>query len=128
MPSSYKLRDQRYLRKGPVTDEIFIEEVARARKLMASRPGVRGIADVSSVAMEDLSSETIRRLAWAPAQGEERAVVVFVVSSDMVFGLARMFSMLTEPQRPNRHVVRTMEEAYALLGIKNPQFAPFSVP
>ena len=57
--------------KGPLTDEIFIEEVARARKLMASRPGLRGIADFSGVAMENLSSETIQRLAWVPTQGEE---------------------------------------------------------
>ena len=113
--------------KGPLTDTPFIEEVAKARKFLASRPGVRGIADYSGVTAENLSSEAIKRVAWAPTQGEERAVVVSVASSDMAFGMARMFSMLTEQQRPNRPVVRTMEEAYQLLKITDPKFLPISV-
>ena len=113
--------------KGPLTDNPLIEEVAKARKFLASRPGVRGIADYSGVTAENLSSEAIRRVAWAPTQGEERAIVVSVVSNDMAFGLARMFSMLTEQQRPNRPVVRTMEEAYQLLKLTDPKFVPISV-
>ena len=113
--------------QGPLTDTPFIEEVVKARKFLASRPGVRGIADYSGVTAENLSSEAIKRVAWAPTRGEERAVVVSVVSNDMAFGLARMFSMLTEQQRPNRPVVRTMEEAYELLKITDPKFVSISV-
>ena len=53
--------------------------------------------------------------------------MVFVVSSEMAFGLARMFSTLIEQWRPNRYAVRTMEEAYELLKITNPEFVPISV-
>ena len=113
--------------KGPLTDEPFIEEVAKARKFLASRAGVRGIADYSGVTAESLSSDAIKRVAWAPTQGEERAVVVSVVSNDMAYGLARMFEMLTEQQRPKRPVVRTMEEAYQVLKMAEPKFVPISV-
>ena len=113
--------------KGPLTDELFLSADAKARKLLASRPGVRVIADYRGVTAEDLSSEVIKRVAQAPTQGEEKAVVVTVVSNDITFGLARMFSMLTEQKRPHRHVVRTMEEAYELLKITNPKFVPITV-
>src|SRR5215472_16913504 len=113
--------------QGPLTDIPFAEEVAKARKFLASRPGVRGIADYSGVTAENLSLAAIKRVAGAPTRGEERAVVVSVVPNDLAFGLARMFEMLTEQQRPKRPVVRTMQEAYELLKITNPQFVPISV-
>ena len=54
-------------------------------------------------------------------------VLLFIASTDLEFGLARIFVILTEELRPNRHVVRTMEEAYKLLGITDPQFVRISV-
>lgn len=113
--------------EGPMRDDIYIAESARGRKILASRPGVRGIIDFSGVQGKDISSETIRRVARLPTQGEERAVVVFIADTDLEFGLARMFVILTEELLPNRHVVRTMEEAYELLGITDPQFVRISV-
>jgi hypothetical protein len=113
--------------EGPLRDDLFAEEIARWKKLVASRPGVRCICDFSGVQAENLSSEAIRRVAQAPTQGEEEAVGVLVASTDLVFGLARMFVILTEGPRRNRHVVRTMEEAYKLFGITDPQFVRISV-
>jgi len=113
--------------EGPMRDDLYIAESARGRKLLASRPGVRGIFDFSGVRGKDVSSETIRRVAQAPTQGEEKAVVVFIASTDLEFGLARMFVILSEERRPNRHVVRTMGEAYKLLGITDPQFVRISL-
>ena len=43
-------------------------------------------------------------------------------SRDLMYGMSRMYSMLTEERRPNRQVVRTMEEAYELLGVTSGQF------
>ena len=113
--------------EGPMRDDLYIAKAARVRKILASRPGARAITDFSGVQGKDVSSETIRRVAQAPTQGEEKAVVVFIAYTDLEFGLARMFVILTEELRPNRHVVRTMEEAYELLGITDPQFVRISV-
>ncbi|MGA7629472.1 MAG: hypothetical protein WCB11_01815 [Terriglobales bacterium] len=39
-----------------------------------------------------------------------------------IYGLARMFQILGEKSRPELQVVRTMEEAYQLLGVEDPEF------
>jgi hypothetical protein len=38
--------------------------------------------------------------------------------------MARMFEILGEGTRPNLHVVRTLEEAYKVLDVREPQFEP----
>jgi hypothetical protein len=51
-------------------------------------------------------------------------LVVFVASAPHLFGIARMFEMLGAESRPNLHVVRTAEEAYEVLNVRQPQFEP----
>ena len=46
-----------------------------------------------------------------------------VAPSDKVFGLARMFELQGEGTRANLHVVRTMKEALAILGVQAPESA-----
>ena len=52
---------------------------------------------------------------------------VIVASKDLIFGMARMFSILGEESRPHLRVVHTMEEAYELLGIASPQFSRIEI-
>jgi hypothetical protein len=44
----------------------------------------------------------------------------------MVYGSIRMFQVLSENTRKNVHVVRTLDEAYKLLGVESPKFTPVS--
>jgi len=118
----------RFTWEGQFTDKIFLEAVGKQRRALASRSGSRCIHDLSGVVGSEVSSDAIRTAAKTPAQGEEKSVVVLVARSDFLFGLARMFTMLTEEARPNRHVVRTVEEAYDILGVKDPQFKPIFLP
>lgn len=111
----------------PLTDQVVSEGVAAGRTFLVSHRGIRLISDFSGVKKLDVSGETVRTLAGEETHGEERSVVVTVAPADIVFGLARMFSILTEERRPDRHVVRTMREAYALLGIAAPQFTRIDV-
>lgn len=108
---------------GVLKDELLKAAVAEGRRFLASHQGSRAIADFSGVTDFGVSTETIRAMAWEKPHGEETAVVVIVAPGDLVFGLSRMFSIHTEPTRPNRHVVRTIEKAYELLEIRNPQFS-----
>ena len=41
-----------------------------------------------------------------------------------MFGLARMFQILSSETRPNFRVVRTMDEALDLIEVKSPMFSP----
>lgn len=113
---------------GQLTDEIFLEGIAAARRFAQRHPVGRAINDLSGAKMVDVSTEAIRTLALGQASDKEaNAAVVIVAPRDLAFGLSRMYSMLTEETRPNRRVVRTMEEAYELLEIKNPQFKSIEV-
>jgi len=118
----------RYSWDGNLTDRMLLEGDAAARRLLAAKPPCRGILDFTKVASIAASSETIRRLAFkSPAYGLGQAVVL-VAPKDVAYGLSRMFVMLDEKKRPRMCVVRTMQEAYHLLQIDSPQFAPIAVP
>ena len=113
---------------GQLTDEIFLEGIAAARRFVQQQPVGRAINDLSGAKVVDVSTEAIRTLALGQTSDEEANVMVVVVApSDLAFGLSRMYSVLTEETRPTRRVARTMEEAYELLEIKNPQFRRIEV-
>jgi hypothetical protein len=70
----------------------------------------------------------IRRLAAAPPTLRSSAEVwILVIQKDVIYGLARMFQILTETNGNSceLQVVRTMDEAYRLLEVKSPEFRPF---
>lgn len=55
----------------------------------------------------------------------DRSRIIVAVSSQ-IFGMARMFEFEGEITRPNLHVVRSLAEAWAILGIREPKFEPVS--
>jgi len=101
-----------------------VEGITKSRELMASRPGMPSICDFSRVKEFSVSYEALRRLARSPARGEADSVVAIVAPDELIFGVCSMYSALTEKVRSNRHVVRTMEEAYEVLGLTDPEFVP----
>lgn len=103
-----------------------MEGAARAIKLWGSRPSAKFIDDYSGVTEFDVSSGTIERIAkmqHVPVEAID-VVDVVVAPKDLVYGLARMFSMIDEQRHPNVHVVRTIAEAYRLLAVDAPSFNP----
>ena len=111
---------------GPMTGTILLDLYARASKCMACRPPCRGILDFSKVTKCEVSSSAIRQVAAAPPAFPAGQMRVLVIPRDFIFGLARMFQILTEQTRPELRVVRTMEEAYRLLEVTSPDFQPVS--
>jgi|SRR5580658_793661 hypothetical protein len=92
-----------------------------------ARPGCRGITDVTQVTKFDVSSDTVRRLAWTPPTIPTPQVRIFVAPTTFIYGMARMFQILGESTRPNLHIVRTLDEAYGLLQMESPEFTPIDV-
>jgi hypothetical protein len=83
------------------------------------------ILDGSSVTEVGLSSELIRQLARQdPVLELTGRPRVFVVPRTELFGLARMFQLSGESKQPHLYVVRTMDQAFALLGIQTATFEP----
>lgn len=60
----------------------------------------------------------------ARSNSPELSTRVIVAPRDLVYGTARMFQVLSERTRKNVHVVRTLEQAYKILGIESPTFVP----
>ena len=112
--------------EGHVTDAIFLDAYATTARCAASRPGCRGIADVTQVTKFDVSSNVIRRLADTAPAIPTPQMRIFVASTTFVYGLGRMFQMLGERTRPNLHIARTLDEAYRLLQVESPEFDPVS--
>jgi hypothetical protein len=110
---------------GRVTDGDLTDFYRSAAEHVALVDPIAGIVDLSAVTSFEVSPQTIRRLAKSePAMPEPSRLRVIVAISSHVFGMARMFEFEGEATRPNLHVVRTVDEAWAILGIHEPRFEP----
>jgi len=111
--------------EGRLTEEVAEESGAVFRKYWAATAPSMTIVDLSSVTEFSVSSEFVRRVAGqvliVDATGSPVAIVAPVPAA---FGLGRMFQIMGESKRPLLHVVHTMEEAFAALGVQSPHFKP----
>ena len=90
---------------------------------VASRGGpYAAILDLSGVTVTTLSPYDVRGLAWRdPAVPAGREQVV-VAKEPFVFGLARIFQLCRDVLGHQYQVVRSLEEAYAMLGVRSENF------
>ena len=107
---------------GRMTGAILLELHARATEYMASHPPCRGVLDFSKITDCEVSTAAIRQVAASPPVFPAGYMRVLVIPRDFIFGLARMFQILTQETRPELQVVRTLDEAYRLLGVSCPEF------
>jgi len=112
--------------EGRLTDESAAEFYEAAWKHATANDAHAGIVDFSSTTEFAVSSEMIRQLArHKPALPNAiRRPRVIVAPQTHAFGLFRMFQITGEHTRPLLQVVRTMEEAFAALGVQAPHFEP----
>jgi hypothetical protein len=110
--------------EGPVTDSFLRDLYTALTRYVAARPPSHGIMDFSGATKFEVSSNTTRQLAQSSSAIPPEYMRVLVAPQDSVYGTLRMFQMLGETNRPNLHIVRTMDEAYRLLRVQTPQFSP----
>ena len=108
--------------QGVITEDTMFEMYSEAEEVMASRPPCRGIDDFSEVTRFEVSAETLRTLASMPSILGPESLHVIIAPTNQVYGMARMYEILSEQSRPNLHVVRTVQEAKVLLGITSMRF------
>jgi hypothetical protein len=110
---------------GMLTQEL-VEEFYRVGPSYWLASGARaGIMDGSAVTEITLSTAFIPFLARQdPAPDLASLPGVLVAPRTDAFGLARMFQLAGESKRPNLFVVRTLPEAFAILGLQSPSFEP----
>lgn len=112
---------------GAVDDDDFRDFYADAGKFVdMTNPG-SGLVDFSGVTSFEVSANTIRDVAGQPpALPGPNGPRVIVAPVPIIFGMMRMFEMVGEQTRPGFHVVHTEREAFAILGVLEPQFRPFA--
>ena len=111
--------------EGRITTEAAREHYrAAGHYVVLTRPRA-SIWDLSGVTSLEVSTDAVASLARSvPALPEPERPRIIVAPSAHVFGLARMFQALGEGARPRLKVVRTLEEASALLGVQTARFEP----
>ena len=114
--------------RGEVSEPLFMESLAFVKQILSDTKPAKGIIDFSAVTAFHVSAQAIRQVAGSAPIFPTSMPRVIVASSDHVFGMSRMFASLTEEVRTDVQVVRTMQEAFDLLGIKSPQFQALGLP
>ncbi|HXQ26895.1 MAG TPA: hypothetical protein VN822_10840 [Candidatus Acidoferrales bacterium] len=114
--------------EGPVGDENLKEYYRVAAKYFESLQPRAGIVDFSAATSFEVAPQTVRELAKLPPAMPHPERPRFVIApSAQIFGMARMFELQGQETRPNLHVVRTAEEAWAILGVQAPKFEPIKL-
>ena len=115
--------------EGHLTDAVAFALAETVSKCEASRPVGASIVDLSKVTKYDVSPDAIREFAMTSLSPSLAArTLVIVAPKEHAYGMSRMYQLLTEGTRPNQHVVRTLEEAYAVLRVTSPEFGPLNLP
>lgn len=111
--------------EGTLTDEDLKEFYRMAEEYTELTNPRAAVTDMTSVTSMEVSPQTIRELAnLPPAVADPSRPRCIIAASPQIFGMARMFELLGQDTRPNLHVVRTEKEAWAILGISEPEFEP----
>jgi len=110
-----------------VTDDDLTYFYQMSALLVGSLDPLSAVVDFSAVDSFESSAEFIRKQAELPPVMPQRERPRIVVAPrDDVFALARVFAAEGEATRPNFHVVRSAQQAWAILGVMEPEFQTIS--
>ena len=107
---------------GPVTDDSFRDSLKIVSGILIGLNLRGGIVDFTEVTSFDVSVDMLKRLANTNPVLPGDMLRLIVAPDNKAFGMSRTFLALSELSRPNLFVVRYLEKAYHILGIKTPNF------
>jgi hypothetical protein len=114
---------------GKVTDDVMKSCYRDTGQFIELTNPNSGIMDMSGVVSFQVKRETILDLAhMRPLMPDACKRRVILATRPHVFGMARMFAIEGQHSRPSLHVVQTELELWAILGVKSPQFKPYTLP
>jgi hypothetical protein len=114
---------------GKVDDGDLLNHTRMASLLVTSLDPRFAIIDLSGADPFEPTANGLRALAkLPPAMPKIDRPRVVVAPSDHMFGMARIFEIEGETTRPSLHVVRSVREAWAILGVEmeKAEFGPIS--
>ncbi len=105
---------------GEMTDAGVMELWSKGVPIATSHSSSRLIVDTTGVTRFGVSPKAVTML--AKKHSADLPMRVIVAPNDVLYGTSRMFQTLTESTRQNVHIVRTMKDAYKVLGVETPEF------
>jgi hypothetical protein len=124
MPIWYRIDEERGLvlttASSTLTDADILELKAKLSADPRWSPGMRELADIRGIDRLDVIAAGVRQMAnqdaaAGPALGSYRLAIV--APQNEVYGMARMYQMLTEVSVPNVMVFRDLESAADWLNV-----------
>jgi hypothetical protein len=101
---------------GVVSGQDLLDATARLREEVEGNPRIRyAVMDFSAIPEANIATESLRVLATQRIESVSGIFVVVVASSEVLFGLSRMWEMLAEREGLISRVVRTRAEAITWL-------------
>jgi hypothetical protein len=100
---------------GELNDQDLLSHRATILENPAFDPSFSELVDFSAVTSFRLSDAALGGLAKSKSIFHESSIHVVVAPERVAFQIASQYRDLTRASRPNLYVVRTVEEAYALL-------------
>jgi hypothetical protein len=111
---------------GAVDDDLLGASYKRMGKAARAHKPEMAILDFSYVSRFLVSVGMISRMAVSRPNVADPYPRCVVAPDDVAYGMSRMFQALSEEKRRNFHVVRSISEAYEVLGLAvEPDFKTF---
>jgi hypothetical protein len=110
--------------EGVLTDQVLLDRYQQVRAWMENHGSISSITDFSEVTSFDVTAQGVNLLAANSPMVPDGYLRVVVAPQDEAYGMSRMFEMVGSLTRNRVDIVRTMEEAYVLAGIKKPDCCP----
>jgi len=103
-------------------DDVLKAFYQAAPAFLKSREVRAAVVDFSSLSGLKISTDAIHEIAQQPPAFPDTIPRFVVAPSELTFGLARMFEMMSEKKTKGLLVVRTLAEVHAALGVQKPAF------
>jgi hypothetical protein len=104
-----------------VTRASAVAAQTAVRCFLAAEGPCSIIANLSGVEREELPGHFVRTLAKTPSPIASGERLILVAPQTVMYGLCRMFHLWRD-EAENHKIVRTLDEGYALLGVKPEDF------
>jgi hypothetical protein len=126
MGFSFEVDDEhrvgRWSLDGSVSDDSFKESLRIVSEILVGLNLRGGIVDFTAVTSFEVSEDTLKQLAQTNPVLPGDMLRLVVAPENSIFRVSRTFAALSEMSRPNLFVVRTLDVALHILGIKTPNF------
>jgi hypothetical protein len=107
---------------GHVDDRELLECYGRAVRCVQQTDPATAIVDLTPIDSIDISPATVQSLARSDPAFHPSRPKFIVAPTDHLFGMSRMYQLVGERIRPRLQVVRSLDEVYLALGVKDLHF------